>query len=60
MERVAMAEDNNKGGRKGRRMVLTIEIGPLQIVKGTGMLGIMFFLNRCAQVCADLLRSVHQ
>ena len=51
-----MAEDNNKG----RRMVLTIEIGPLQIAKGTGMLGIMFFLNRCAQVCADLLRSVHQ
>jgi hypothetical protein len=49
-----MAQDSDKGSRR----VLTIDIGPLQVAKGSGMVGIIFLLHHCAQVCADLLRTV--
>jgi hypothetical protein len=40
-------------------LLLTVKLRRSELVTATGMLGIMFFLRRCAQVCTDLLQVHH-
>jgi hypothetical protein len=43
--------------RNPSALLLTVKLRRSEVVTGTGMLGIMFFLHRCAQICTELLQA---